>query len=84
MRETCRCAMPLPAAHLFPCKSLQGSCPPLCLLAPFSSSSFGTGMCTCRAEWSTREELGEGNLGFKETMLNQKHDQKVEGEEIVK
>lgn len=31
----------------------------------------------------SREELGEGNLGFKETMLNQKYDQKkVEGKEM--
>lgn len=39
-------------------------------------------MCTCRAEWSTREVLGEGNLGFKETKFNQKPDQKVENKEM--
>lgn len=39
-------------------------------------------MCTRKAEQSTGDVLGEGNLGFEETMLNQKHDQKVEGREM--
>lgn len=83
MREACRCAISLPATYLFLCKkSLQGSCPPPYFLAPFLSCSLGTGMCTRRAEQSTGDVLGEGNLGFEETMLNQKHDQKVEGREM--
>lgn len=61
-------------------KACRGPAHPRVCWPPSQAAPLALGRA--HAEQSTREVLGEGNLGFKETMLNQKHDQKVEGKEM--
>lgn len=61
-------------------KACRGPAHP-CVCWPHSQAASLALGCA-HEEQSTREVLGGGNLGFKETMLNQKHDQKVEGKEM--